>query len=195
MTKSLHLAFIFLLILPLMSACSANNRQDFPNDPLLKDSDFPTDLLLKDSDLPDRFSRKEFVRVNDIPNANVLAIGFVVQDGSQFPGLRVSHKLAVYADEKSAQTAYLDWEKETFPVDDWKSPDDFHFKPGTSGDLYRFGCMPGYFNGKDFILCRYIQQHKNMLSRILANLDGHVLKLEDVEKTLAELDARLSQAQ
>jgi hypothetical protein len=153
---------------------------------------FPTDLLLKQYDLPRGFQRKEFLSV-DVPNAEALAIGYVVPDGSKFPGVRVSHRLAMYADEQSAQAAYPGWEKELFPVDEWKTPDDFDFKPTDSDDLYRFACMPGYFDGQDYILCRYVQQHKNMISDVMANLDGQFLKLEDVEKLLASLDARLSQ--
>ncbi len=47
----------------------------------------------------------------DIPNARALAIGFVVSDGSNFPGMRISHRLAVYPDEQTAQAAYLDFGK------------------------------------------------------------------------------------
>ena len=153
---------------------------------------FPTDLLLKQQDLPSGFQRKEFIPV-DVPNADALAIGYVVPDGSKFSGVRVSHRLAMYADEQSAQAAYPDWEKELFPVVEWKNPEDFDFKPTDSDDLYRFACMPGYFEGRDYILCRYVQQHKNMISDVLANLDGRFLNLEDVEELLASLDARLSQ--
>lgn len=152
--------------------------------------DFPTDLLLTAQDLPSGFVRKEYVTL-DVPNAKSLAIGFVVPDGSQFPPIRVSHQLANCADAQSAQLAYPDWEKE-FPVENWKAPDDFQFKPVIFGDTYRFGCLPGHFNGQDLLCCRYIQQHKNMISEILFNLDGRHLKMEDVEKTLANLDARLS---
>jgi hypothetical protein len=150
-------------------------------------------LLLKQQDLPRGFMRKEFVTV-DVPNAEALAIGFVVPDGSQFPLVRVFHKLAVYTDEQSAQAAYLDWEKEIFPVDEWETPDNFQFKPAVAEDLHRFGCMPGFFNGKDFIGCSYIQQHNNMISEVLLNLDGKILTLEYAENILANLDARLSQA-
>jgi hypothetical protein len=178
--------FVTALIVLLFTACSLTEQAG--------QAGFPTDLLLKQQDLPDGFTRKEYVTVSDIPDATeALAIGFVVPDGSQFPPIRVSQRLAVYIDETTAQKAYPDWEKGLFPVDDWKTPDDFHFKPADAGDLYRFGCMLGYFNGKDFIGCSYIQQHKNIISEVLANLDGTVLKLEDVEKTLANLDARMSQ--
>ncbi len=80
-----------------------------------------------------------------------------------------------------------------FPVDDWQTPVDFDFEPANAGDLYRFGCMPGYFDGKWYTLCNYVQQHNNIVSDILANLDGQFLKLEDVKAVLESLDARMSQ--
>ena len=182
MTKLLRLFFVVLLITLSSTACGLPDPSGKP--------DFPVVGLITAQELPDGFVRREYVTEN-VPNAEGLAIGFVVPDGSKFPPVRVSHYLSVYADEKSAQAEYPAREKEEFPVDEWKTPDGFHFKPTDSGDLYRFACVPGYFNGTDLLMCRYIQQHDNKISQVLANLDGQHLKMEDMERILKSVDGRL----
>ena len=174
---------ICLLFVVLLGACSKLNNSPTVND------DFPSKILMTAQDLPSGWQMTSF-NFEEVPNAKSRSVDYHVSFEPNKLYFHVLHQLVVYPNENEAVKAYSEWESKYFPTNDWRSPFVNDFNPK---GLFRLECLNQNINGQPFIVCRYIQKYKNLISLVLANLDGAYLNLEQLINALKILDIRMQQ--
>lgn len=185
MLSKLFRSTIILFIALLMFGCSIINKGNITND-------FPSNLPMIPQDLPRGWTR-EGVYFEEVPNAQSITVAYVGSANPKESHILVSHQLSFYKTATDAKDAYAIWEKDWFTTDELVPPDGWSFQPQDADDQFRFGCLNQIINEKPFLVCRYLQSHKRMVSLVLANIDGETLNLEQFANTLTLLDIRMNQ--
>ncbi len=155
-------------------------------------NDFPSGMLMVPQDLPRGWTRED-VYFEDVLNAQSVTVAHVGSSDPKESHILVSHQLSLYQTETDAKNAYSDWESEWFTTDKLIPPNGWLFQPQDTQDQSRFGCLNQTINEKPFLVCRYLQRHKSIISLVLANLDGETLTLEQFANTLMLIDTRMNQ--
>jgi hypothetical protein len=162
------------------------------NDKVFETTNFPSNALLHKQDVPPGFYSEGITFVKNIPQADSRIESHAFADQSPTHLTRIAHQLIVYENVSLAQTAFPTWEKQEF-TDVWKEPSGFSFIPSDIDDIYRIGCIEETTMNIRYLICGYIQNHKNIISVVSASMDGANFTLEQFEKILAVLDKRLNE--
>jgi len=142
-------------------------------------------------DLPEHWKVNSFTKM-DVENAESYNIEFSKPSTGTLP-LLVQHQLSVYQTVDAAKQAYPEWEKQWIPTTDWKSPTGVVFQPKDINDLFRLACYSGKVDGQPILFCSYLQQHKNIITLVLAQVDDKNLDVQQLVNALEILDIRLHQ--
>jgi len=153
-------------------------------------TDFPFQLLMTPEDLPAEWGRAGS-EAPEVPGAISRLVGFTGSTDPQQEYLLVKHQLAVYPSEQAGKDAYSMWEQKWFPTITWQRPPEASFEPRDPSDQFRFACINVKINGFPIMTCTYLQQHRNLVSLVLVNVDGKAITLEQFEQALKKLDERL----
>ncbi len=177
-------AFTVLIVFMMLAGCSS--AKDKSGD------DFPSNLPMMPQDLPKGWTRGG-VYFDEVPNAQDIKVAYVGSPNPKESHILVTHQLAVYETDLDAENEYPKWEDKWFSTDKLIPPEGWSFQPQDDSDPFKFGCLNQTINEKPFLVCRYLQRHKNAISLVLANLDGETLNLEQFANTLTSLDVRMNQ--
>jgi hypothetical protein len=175
--------FIFLSFI--LQACSPPSNQ--------QTIEFPSEAMLTIRDLPKGWHRESIDFDQEVPNAESITVYFVGSTNPRESHILVSHQLSAYVDEESAQSAFPEWQEKWLSSESWKQPENWAFTPKDSDDIIEFGCLNQTINEKRFTVCTFLQLHKNLISLVLANIDGETLTIPEFEEAMKILDARLNQ--
>ena len=175
--------YFLLISLVLLSACSPSSVNTTTS--------FPTYLMMNAQDLPGHWKVNSFTKM-DVENAESYNIEFSKPSIGTLP-LLVQHQLSVYQTIDAAKQAYPEWEKQRFPTTDWKTPDGVIFQPKDKNDLFRIACISEKIDGQPMLFCGYLQQHKNLITLVSAQLDDKNLDLQQLISALEISDIRSQQ--
>ncbi len=182
-TRASLLAIVFIGLVLGITACASmfngSSSAEFPFDLMMQVDDLPSGWFNNGGSFPDE------------PGADSRLSAFAKSEDSQFGYRHVIHELSVYSSEELAKKAYPAWETEWFPTNTWKRPAEARFAPKDPNDQVRFACVPVSVNLADVLSCRHLQRHKQIISLILAEIDGKALTLVQLEEALERLDERM----
>ncbi len=182
---------VFPLILCILLICLATSCRNVVENGLTEmATSFPFNLMLQEQDLPPGWSWAGGT-APDVPDANSRVGSFRVSNDPKDINLLVTDQLTVYPNETAAQQAYASWERDWF-LETYGRPPDAQFVPRDSHDQFRLGCLWRIENTQTVGPCTYLQQHKQFISLVTANLDGQRFTLSQFETALQRRDARLS---
>ena len=169
------ITFIFLMIFT--SGCTIE-----PMAP----PDFPYELMLQSSDLPQGFVRTG----GSFPEEEGMFTHIVgYSSDPDRVGKGISHQVRIYPDADLAKSSFPDWVN-IWPADAWNEPD-ITYVPQNPEGQYSLRCRNVEINGKPSTSCTYIQQHKNLVIIILANVDSEIINYQQFLDMLESLDSRL----
>lgn len=171
----------FIGLLFIFSACNlaAEPKSNFPFELLMIPQDLPSGWVSDGYEFPEIISadtRRAFFLGSNDPNKEYILI---------------SHTLSVYPTEQAAEKAYPDWEMHWFPTDNWVAPEGSSYVTDKPGDRQRLACIHVSINGNPIMSCRYLKQHSNMISLVLANIDDDAISLLEFENALQKIDGRM----
>jgi hypothetical protein len=127
----------------------------------------------------------------DVPDAVIWYSGFGAPDYLQ-SSVAIDQQVTEFASVDEARAHYATWEASLFPTETWRVPEGFEFSPGNSGDRFKLACVPTSLSQPSRLACRHLQQHENIVSILMANIDESHLTLAQVNIIINDLDARLA---
>ena len=156
-------------------------------------TDFPFNLLMTSEDLPTGWGRAGG-EAPEVPGAVSRLVSFAGSTDPRQEYVLVKHQLTVYSSDDGATNAYPEWEGTWFPTQTWQRPAEAAFAPVDSTDQFRFACINVKINDSPVMTCTYLQQHHNLISLVLVNIDGKTITLQQFEQALKRVDERLQMA-
>ncbi|MBT3315047.1 MAG: hypothetical protein HN390_10585 [Anaerolineae bacterium] len=152
----------------------------------LAPSDFPYDLMLQASDLP-----QGYVRMGgsfpQIESAFSHIVGY--DTNPEIAGGGISHQITIYPSQNLAIENFPSWENEWI-TNAWVEPANTH-KPANTNDLSVLKCLDIQIENNPTQSCTYLQQHKNLVILVLANIDSKNMNFQQFLDMLENLDTRL----
>jgi hypothetical protein len=104
--------------------------------------------------------------------------------------ITIQQQLTIFPTTQSAMDAYDQWFIKWFPTGAWALPPESHFTPRQPSDKYHYACL--FVAGASVTSCGQLQQHANLVSLVIANIDGHSMTLAQFEQVLNNIDARMT---
>lgn len=149
---------------------------------------FPIELQLRPTDFP-----KEVDLISagyDEVEGGVSRTASFGTEGRLF--IVVNHELYLLEGQSTARDLYSEEIEKLFPAESWQPNEQFSFRPSNQEDQFKFACLESNLGGGSVLSCTLVQQHGRLVSIVHANLDGEILKIEDLEVAVRRLDRRIS---
>jgi len=104
--------------------------------------------------------------------------------------ITIQQQLTVFSTTQSATDAYGQWDRKWFPTTDWLTPQGTQFTPRDPDGQHHYACV--CVAGASILACGQLQRHVNLVSLVIANIDGHSMTLAQFGQVIDHIDARLT---
>ena len=148
-------------------------------------------ITIRPGDLP-----SGWVSIGPVPLERVGQDGIIWQaayasaDDPTRSTITIQQQLTVFSTTQSAIDAYKQWIPKWFPTADWTTPLESSSVPRDQNDQYHYACLT--YAGASIISCSQLQRHVNLVSLVIANIDGRSMTLAQFGQVIDHIDARLT---
>lgn len=174
-------ASILAFLIVGLSACS-----------ILSSKSIPAGVQLDLSDLPKYFYLDGY-ESRDVSDAlTSRLVSYLASSSQGYDYLFVKQQMTLYESVEDARRGFDEMEDRRFPTEAWISPQEVDFRPASKRDLYRDGCIHSIIDGEEIQSCLFLQQHDELVSLVIVNIDGRYINFEMVNSVLMSVDRRLN---
>ncbi|MBI9044075.1 MAG: hypothetical protein JEZ06_06295 [Anaerolineaceae bacterium] len=171
----LNRTYITILLFSIIGCNLLSNMQDeFPYELMIGLDDFSEDFIYGNSGFEELEGAKSFY--------------ISYRKKKDEVGSLMSHQITIYSDIDSAKNNIPVWENRLF-TNDWFNSKESKFLPSNPEDYYTIRCLLEKINEEDFLCCRVLQQHKNLVIRIIVNINNKNHSFSEFDEILKKLDA------
>ena len=155
-------------------------------------SQFPYEAMISATDLGAgwQVEQTSFPRIDGAVSAYSLTLRYGSSSDATQPSL--AHQLAIYPDNDSAVTGYMNLHDE-FNLDRPSDPI-ISIRPQSADDLVDSHCERVTIDGQSRVSCIWIQQHRAKVTLVNGLLDEEHLTLDKFIQLIQVIDVRLSGA-
>jgi hypothetical protein len=168
----------------LLAACSAFQPSSTPNS-------IGIGVVIRPQDLPPGWLSLGPSNLNRVdPSAYSWLAAYVSEDDPTRLTINIQQQLTVFMTAQSAKSAYEQWDAKWFPTTNWLTPPGAQFAPRDPDDQYHYACL--FVAGASLTACRYLQRHVNLVSLVIANIDGQSMTFSQFGQIIDGIDSRLT---